>query len=59
MDGELETTFGTRGERDDLNLEEFLKAITARDVRVRPKKGRRLLVKPTAKLNHSAASPSA
>lgn len=41
MDAELESTFGKKESPQDLTLEDFLRAITARDIRVRPKKGRR------------------
>jgi hypothetical protein len=41
MDIELAATFGKQEKLQDLTLEEFLRGMTARDVSLRPKGGRR------------------
>jgi hypothetical protein len=41
MDVELAATFGKQDTLQDLSLEEFLRGMTARDVSLRPKGGRR------------------
>jgi hypothetical protein len=41
MDIELAATFGKQDKLQDLTLEEFLRGMTARDVSLRPKGGRR------------------